>query len=133
MDAGELSTPFIGTAVRSPLRLESLGRALLSIVGLMSPVLELSLLTSPLKVDEERIGADQDPMAQLTPVKLLRAKPLRCHFRVGLPDLSKARRFALMAPVFALGLSLCAAAVGAVAGLGASFDLSIVPSALVSG
>lgn len=40
------------------------------------------------------------------PVKLLRVKPFFSHLRHGVPDLSRARRFALMKPVLAFGPSL---------------------------
>jgi len=67
-------------------------------------------------------GAVHRGISQTTPVKLLSRKPPLVHFRHGLPDRSRARRPALMAPWFALGPSLCAAAP---AGLG-----SMVPSSL---
>ena len=54
-------------------------------------------------------GAVQRGSSHTTPVKLLRVNPPLVHFRQGLPDRSRARRPALMAPMLALGPSLCAA------------------------
>lgn len=54
-------------------------------------------------------GAVQRGISQMTPVKLFIRKPPRDHLRQGLPDRSRARRPALMAPWLALGPSLCAA------------------------
>lgn len=54
-------------------------------------------------------GAVQRGSSQTTPVKLLRVNPPLVHFRQGLPDRSRARRPALIAPMLALGPSLCAA------------------------
>lgn len=51
-------------------------------------------------------GAVQRFTSQTTPVKLLRVKPPLAHLRQGAPDLSRARRPALMAPWLALGPSL---------------------------
>jgi len=53
MGAGELSIPLVWRAAAS-LALRSLWTALLSTLGLLSVGLELSLLTSPLKVDVSR-------------------------------------------------------------------------------
>lgn len=106
MGAGELASSLEAAGTGSPDRLESLGTALLSMVGLMSVLLELSLFTSPLNVDEAPRGADQEPTSHDTPVKLLRPKPLRSHLRHGFPDRSSARRPALMAPMLAFGPSL---------------------------
>lgn len=93
---------------------------------------ELSLLTSPLKALSFG-GALQEPTVQLTPVMLWSEKPLRSHLRQGLPLLSSARRPALMAPVLALGPSLCAL-IGAGPPKGpffvVSLERSMVPSAL---
>ena len=106
MGAGELSTPLGGRPFAS-LLLRSLGAALFPMgVALTSPVLEVSLLTSPLKAELSRNGDDQEPMPHAMPVKLFRWKPLRSHFLHGLPDRSRARSPALMAPVLALGPSL---------------------------
>lgn len=68
-------------------------------------------------------GADHRFTSHTTPVKLLRVKPPRNHLRQGLPDLSRARRPALMAPWLALGPSLWAP-------LGRLAEWSIVPSSL---
>jgi len=51
-------------------------------------------------------GAVQRGISQTTPVKLLSLKLPFCHLRQGLPDRSRARRPALMAPWLALGPSL---------------------------
>lgn len=51
-------------------------------------------------------GADQHGNDQTWPVKLLTVNPPFCHLRQGLPDRSRARRPALMAPWLALGPSL---------------------------
>lgn len=51
-------------------------------------------------------GAVHRGISQTSPVKDLSLKPLRCHLRQGLPDRSRARRPALMAPRLALGPSL---------------------------
>lgn len=132
--AGELSGPLdcFGPSTSMPLALRSL-TALLSIFALTSSVVELSLLTSPLNVELDRAGAAHEPASHWKPVKLLHWKPLRTHFRQGLPVRSRARRPALMAPVLALGPSLCVL-IGAGPEKGpffvASADLSMVPSAL---
>ena len=63
---------------------------------------------------------------QETPVKLLTANCLRPHLRHGFPDLSRARRPALIAPWFAFGPSLWFTPAGAV-GL---VLWSMVPSSL---
>lgn len=63
-------------------------------------------------------GAFHRGISQTTPVKLLTLKLSFCHLRHGLPDRSRARRPALMAPWLALGPSLWAvpfAALGMVA------------------
>lgn len=122
----------------SPLLL-SLGTALLAMLALASSLEpELSLFTSPLKLELSLFGALHVPTSQLTPPMLLREKPLRSHLRQGFPDLSSARRPALIAPVLAFGPSLCAVIgatppngpfLGAAVG---SADRSMVPSALCS-
>lgn len=86
---------------------------------------ELSLLTSPAKLESSLTGADQDPRLHVTPVILLSEKPLRSHLLQGLPDLSKARRPALMTPVLALGPSLCAV-MGATPPKGPFLDVVVV-------
>lgn len=54
-------------------------------------------------------GAVQRGISHWTPVNVLSVKPPLAHFRHGLPDRSKARSPALMAPWLALGPSLWAA------------------------
>lgn len=72
----------------------------------------LLLSTEPVVVSSPPVsgldlgGADQRGTPQTTPVKLLSVKPPFCHFRHGVPDLSSARKPALIAPWFALGPSL---------------------------
>lgn len=51
-------------------------------------------------------GAVHRGISQTTPVKVLRRKPPLAHLRHGLPERSRARRPALMAPRLALGPSL---------------------------
>jgi hypothetical protein len=51
-------------------------------------------------------GAVQRGISQTTPVKLLSVKLPFCHLRHGLPDRSRARRPALIAPWLAFGPSL---------------------------
>ena len=109
-----------------PLLLCSLGRALLP-TGLASLELLESLLTSPAKV-RSLVGAFQDGMPHIMPVNDLIWSPLRSHFRQGLPLRSSARRPALMAPVLALGPSLCAGTGLTVLVL--SPERSMVPSGL---
>ena len=48
-------------------------------------------------------GAVHRGISQMVPVKLLSVKPPLAHFRHGLPDRSRARRPALIAPWLALG------------------------------
>jgi hypothetical protein len=50
--------------------------------------------------DDPHVGAPQ-----IIPVKLFTRKGVNCHLRQALPERSRARRLALMAPWFALGLS----------------------------
>jgi hypothetical protein len=114
----------------------SLGRALLASLALSAWLLdEFSLLTSPLNDELSLSGAAQDPTVHATPDMLLSCMPLRSHRRHGLPVLSSARRPALIAPVLALGPSLCVA-IGATPANGPFFVpsavLSMVPSALDS-
>ncbi len=56
-----------------------------------------------------RGGAVQRGISQRVPVKLFSLKPPLAHRRQGLPERSRARRPALIAPVFAFGPSLCEA------------------------
>lgn len=71
-----------------------------------------------------RGGAVHRGISQTTPVKLLSLKPPLAHLRQGLPERSRARRPALMAPWLALGPSLWAD------GRAAALLWSIVPSSL---
>lgn len=119
--------------VSVPLLLLSDGTALLSILILVSLEPELSLLTSPEK-ESSLGGAAHDPRLHVMPVILLSVNPFRSHLLQGLPDLSRARRPALMAPVLALGPSLWAV-MGATPPKGPFFtdgsaERSMVPSAL---
>jgi hypothetical protein len=115
----------MGSPPSTPLLLRSLGSALLPL-GLLSLEPVVSLLTSPDEA-EGGIGAFQDGIFHIMPVKDLMWMPLRSHLRQGLPLRSRARKPALMAPVFALGPSLWAGT-----GLAAlvSPERSMVPSGL---
>lgn len=110
-------------AASPPPLLLSLATALLSLTSLLPPV--ESDLTSP-----GNSGARQLGMFQTVPVKDLSCRPLRSHFRQGLPLRSSARRPALMAPVLALGPSLWAGTPVPLAALALSPEWSIVPSGL---
>jgi hypothetical protein len=134
--AGELSIPVIivvSIIVVSPLSPPwlslSLGMALLP-GGLTS--LELSLLVSPLaSIPLVREGAPQDDMPHTAPVKDLSCKPFFSQRRQGLPERSRARRPALMAPVLALGPSLWAATLPTgLMGTPPSAERSMEPSGL---
>lgn len=57
----------------------------------------VSLESSPLRYDSFS-RPFHDGMSQATPVKLLTENGLRLHLRHGFPDLSRARRPALIAP-----------------------------------
>lgn len=109
--AGELSAAMLGVLCISmslPLLLASL------LIWLLSSLFSLPLLLSTdagvdPSIDESGRGfggAVQRGISQMTPVKVLSVKPPFVHFRQGLPDRSKARRPALMAPWLALGPSL---------------------------
>jgi hypothetical protein len=74
-------------------------------------------------------GADHRGISHSTPVNVLSLKEFFCHFLHGAPDRSNALRPALMAPWFAFGPSLCAAAVPVAAG---PLRLFVVGSALTS-
>lgn len=113
--------------------------ALLLLLLALGPSRPFSLFSLPLLLSTEGApesslpdsgvffgGAVHRGTSQTTPVKLLSVKPPRAHLRHGLPDLSSARRPALMAPWFALGPSLCAPAARLAA------EWSIVPSSLWS-
>lgn len=96
----------IGVCMSGPLLLAT---TLLSCVALRSPEELESLFTSPANSPLIFLCAAYVPAAHAYPVKLLTLKPVFCHFRVGLPVLSRARRHALMAPWLAFGPSLGAA------------------------
>lgn len=124
--AGELSTAMASPpALSAPPLLLSLATALLSLTSLLPPV--ESDLTSP-----GNSGARQLGMFQCVPVKDFSWRPFRSHLRQGLPLRSSARRPALMAPVLALGPSLCAGTVVLLLPglLLLSPEWSIVPSGL---
>lgn len=106
--AGELVTCAggFGVSISGPLLLAT---TLLSCVALRSSDELDSLFTSPANSSFGFLPAAYVPALHAYPVKLLTLKPLRCHFRVGLPVRSRARRHALMAPWLALGPSLGAA------------------------
>lgn len=79
-----------------PLLLFSLAIWLLSLFSLL-----LSPDAEPSELPRTTIGLDgavQRGSSQVTPVKLLILKEPLCHFRHGLPDRSRARRPALIAP-----------------------------------
>lgn len=97
--------------------------------------LELSLFTSPLaSMPLARVGAFQECRAQVAPVKDLSWRPFFSQRLQGLPERSRARSPALIAPVLALGPSLCAAALpAALAAPPTSPERSMVPSGLGRG
>ena len=84
------------------------------------------------------MGAFHDGMPHIAPVKDFNCIGLRSQRRQGLPERSRARRPALMAPVFAFGPSLCvetglvpAAGPGFLVPLPlSSWERSMVPSGL---
>ena len=119
MGAGEeawLLAAGVGISASAPLLLFS---ALLSAaVSLFSLLLELSadaaVVESPVLDSGVFLGgAVQRGISQIVPVKLLSVKPPLFHLRQGLPERSRARRPALIAPWFALGPSLWAAGLAA--------------------
>lgn len=65
-----------------------------------------SLESSPLEAGPVFSPPFHDGNSQTTPVKLFNERGFLLHLRQGLPDLSRARRPALMAPWLALGPSL---------------------------
>lgn len=69
----------------------------------------VSLVTSPSKpcAPAPRLFVFQRGTSHVLPVNEVNCRPLFCHLRVGVPVRSRARRFALIAPVLALGLVLC--------------------------
>lgn len=79
-----------------------------SLFSLLLPSADGAAESSALDSGTVRGGAVQRGISQTTPVKLLSLKPPLAHLRQGLPDRSRARRPALMAPWFALGPSLWA-------------------------
>jgi hypothetical protein len=105
--AGELAMLTLAISM-SPvtLALFSLGTAVLSLFSLLlaSPSCSASGLPATLDL----VGAFHRGISHMAPVKLLMLKPVFCHLRQGVPDRSRARRPALIAPWFALGPSLWA-------------------------
>lgn len=93
-----------------------------SLFSLLLPSADGAAESSALDPGLVRGGAVHRGISQETPVKLLSLKPPLAHFRQGLPDRSRARRPALMAPWFALGPSLWAD------GRAAALLWSMVPS-----
>lgn len=81
-----------------------------SLFSLLLPSAELAPDSSSPSSSEGLGGAVHLGISHTTPVKLLSVKPPLAHLRQGLPDLSRARRPALIAPWLALGPNLCAAA-----------------------
>ena len=101
--AGELAAGLEGAF---PLLLTSLP------LGLLLPLIwfssfEIGVPVESLPSRAVLFGVRQDGRSHMTPVKLLTEKPFFSHLRHGFPDLSRARRPALMAPWLALGPSLC--------------------------
>lgn len=79
----------------------------LSLFSLLLPSTETGADDESVEVSGEILGgATQRGISQTTPVKLFMVKPPLLHLRQGLPDLSRARRPALIAPWLALGPSL---------------------------
>jgi hypothetical protein len=107
--ASELAKPLSGGGIGVP---ASCSAPLLSLMALLSSLTLLSLepveslLTSSAKM-ADFLGARQAGTSHATPVKLRILKPCFSHLRHGLPVRSRARRPALIAPMFALGPSLC--------------------------
>ena len=96
-----LSPALLSMAISLPFGLASLLLCCeMPFVSLESPPLDIGAAFSP---------PFHDGNSQTTPVKLLTANDFLFHLRHGLPDLSRARRPALIAPWLALGPSLCAA------------------------
>lgn len=108
--AGELAAAMLGAlciSISAPLLLASL------LTWLLSSLFSLLLLSAEMGVESSADdsglslgGAVQRGISQTTPVKLFNTKLPLVHFLQGLPDRSRARRPALMAPWFALGPSL---------------------------
>ena len=103
---GELAVLLAKVAMSTspPLWLVSLSTALLLLLALSLGV--LASLVSSLTFTVVVLGARHDGSCHATPVKLLTLNPVRSHLRQGLPERSRARRPALMAPWLALGPSL---------------------------
>jgi len=126
MIPGFLTIPLTLSISVAPL-LFSLATWLLSLFSLLLPPdAEPPEMASALNLG----GAFQRGISHSTPVKLLTLKLPFAHFRQGFPDLSRARKPALIAPWFALGPSLCVAVPVPVA-LGVVFEWSMVPSSLM--
>lgn len=131
MGAGELlPLPVKAAYSTSPELLFSLWAALalllasLLLLPVSSPFFASELTTSSANLGFG--GALQVGTCHTIPVKLLRLKLLRSHFRQGFPVRSRARRPALIAPWFAFGPSLWVAV-----GPDVRAVLSIVPSSLI--
>ena len=110
MGAGELAATILGGILcRSP----SAALLLCSLLSWLPSLLFSLLLLSADPVESgltlsgrDLGGAVQRGTSHKTPVKLFNLKPPLAHLRQGLPDRSRARRPALIAPWFALGPSL---------------------------
>lgn len=127
--AGELAGTLPG-ALRTSASTPLLKALLASLFTCSFSLFSLVLLSAEAAADPSAVdssnslgGAVQRGTSQTMPVKLLRTKPPFAHLRHGLPDRSRARSPALIAPWFALGPSLCPAAPDRAFG-------SIVPSSL---
>lgn len=96
-DAFRLGTLRISTS--APLLLALLASAPFSLFSLLLLLSAEGAPESPLLGSGPFLGgAVHREISHTTPVKLLRTKPPRAHLRHGFPDLSRARRPALMAP-----------------------------------
>ena len=106
MGAGEPALPLSSTPLASS---ESPSAASFDEVACWSP-LEFGVAASPDSslASCSLFGAPQVGRLQTMPVKLLTVRPCLAHLRHGLPERSRARKPALMAPWLALGPSLCA-------------------------
>lgn len=108
--AGEGAATTLGglcISTSTPLWLVSLLTSpLVSLFSLLLPSAETGPESSADNSGNVFGGAVQRGISQTTPVKLLSRKEPLAHFRQGLPDRSRARRPALIAPWLALGPSL---------------------------